>query len=521
MQHRNPSYLSLALFGVLLAVGAATACSGDADGTATTETPGASGGKGGKGGASGKGGSSAGGSGGADGGSGGASAAGGSGGSINVGAGSGGGGAGGAGGSAPTCQPICPSPQVCSKAGTCIDPGTCAVNEDCDSGKVCDAGSKTCIPGGGCGATKLVAEQIPPNFLLVLDRSCSMTAKTGDKTKWQVAVAAINKLTTDYKDKIRFGLAMFPDLTPANCTQEGAAVVPVGDDTEATIQNILTKSLNTGNKYFPSNPCVTNIDTAMLQASQEVAFNDKTHKHFVMLISDGKQSGSCGGDAKDPETEKHIAAMYAKGIGTFVIGFGAATDFTQMDKFAVAGGHPNPDPARDYYLAENEQALYEAFDSIAKQTLGCDFALQEQPPDPSSIYVFFDENDQVLKDTSHKDGWDYDATSNTVTFHGPACEALKEGKVTKLDIVFGCPGGDTIGVPPDCQSGIGCDALHLCPNDPQKGNGYCSEGCCKFQKIDLPRRHRQGHHEASAGLCGLRRDLPADLLQQPPAHRQP
>jgi hypothetical protein len=74
-------------------------------------------------------------------------------------------------------------PQVCSKAGTCIDPGTCAVDEDCDGGKVCDAGSKTCVPGSGCGAPKLVAEQIPPNFLLVLDESDAIHLCPNDPQK--------------------------------------------------------------------------------------------------------------------------------------------------------------------------------------------------------------------------------------------------------------------------------------------------------------------------------------------------
>ena len=421
------------------------------------------------------------------------------------------------------CQPICAPPQLCSKGGTCVDPGACAVNEDCDGGKVCDGATKICVPGGGCGATKLQADQVPPNFLIVLDRSCSMTAKTGDKTKWQAAVAAITKLTTDYKDQIRFGLSMFPDLQGESCLQDGPIAVPVGPAKEAAIQDVLTQALNVNHKFFPDGPCVTNIDTAMSQAALEPAFAVKDRQSFALLVTDGKQSGSCGGDAKDPETESIIGGMQAQDIGTFVVGFGAATDFTQMDKFAVAGGHPNPDPARDYYLAENEQALYEAFVAIAKQTLGCTFALQEEPPDAGSIYVFFDDTKQILQDKTKQDGWDYDATSKSITFHGPTCEALKSGDVKKLDIVFGCPGGgDTIGIPPGCQSGIGCDALHLCPNDPQKGTGYCSDGCCKFQKIDLsPRGHRERHHEASPGGRGLRLDLPAHLLQQAPAHRQP
>jgi hypothetical protein len=97
-------------------------------------------------------------------------------------------------------------------------------------------------------------------------------------------------------------------------------------------------------------------------------------------------------------------------------------------------------------------------------------------------YVFFNKNNQVPKDATHQDGWDYDAASNTVTFHGPACQALQEGAVTSLDIVFGCA-DEKIPPPPGCESGLGCDVEHPCPTDPKEGAGFCQEGCCVFGKF--------------------------------------
>ena len=37
------------------------------------------------------------------------------------------------------------------------------------------------------------------------------------------------------------------------------------------------------------------------------------------------------------------------------------------------------------------------------------------------------------------DGWDYDASHNRVKFYGAACEALQQGQIDDVAIVFGCP----------------------------------------------------------------------------------
>lgn len=59
------------------------------------------------------------------------------------------------------------------------------------------------------------------------------------------------------------------------------------------------------------------------------------------------------------------------------------------------------------------------------------------PDDPSELYVFFDD---VIPGVANdpNDGWTYDPNTNTITFHGAACDALKDGSVADVDVVFGC-----------------------------------------------------------------------------------
>jgi hypothetical protein len=52
--------------------------------------------------------------------------------------------------------------------------------------------------------------------------------------------------------------------------------------------------------------------------------------------------------------------------------------------------------------------------------------------------VFFD-GAPVTSDPTETNGWSYDEATNTIGFFGAACEALKAGSVTNVDVVLGCP----------------------------------------------------------------------------------
>ncbi|MCE9578553.1 MAG: VWA domain-containing protein [Deltaproteobacteria bacterium] len=331
----------------------------------------------------------------------------------------------------------CPTEDFCSAQGTCIPDGTCATNGDCAAGLKCDPTMLTCVPDGSCGATEVTIAPIPPNLLMVLDRSCSMTAKVGGVPKWTSAVDAIKTLTTSFADKARWGLTLFPDTTGVSCGQD-AIPVPVAPGTEPAIQALLTSALTSADAYYPDGPCVTNIDAAMEQAATEPALADPARKSFVMLVTDGMQSGCnlAGGDAG---TEQIIKDLAAKGVKTFVVGFGGEVDTAQMDKFAIAGETALPQSPR-YYQADNAAELQAALGAIAVQLIGCDFVLTDPPAGNPDLYAFFNNTTSVPRDPGHTSGWDYDPATMTVTFYGGFCDQLQAGTVTDVDIVYGCAG---------------------------------------------------------------------------------
>jgi hypothetical protein len=344
----------------------------------------------------------------------------------------------GTGGFGQSCSPPCEAGKFCSGIGKCIADGTCADDADCGKGLVCNEAKSKCEPGGGCGSMVVPVAPIAPNLLIQLDRSCSMTTMVGGKTKWQAAVAAINKMTTTFAGKIRFGLAMFPDKVNPNCDQGPIPISPA-PGTEMAIQTLLTAALKTNDVNYPNGPCVTNIDGGMHQVSLAPELADATRGNYVLLITDGAQSAGCSLYGGANGAVKIAADLFAKKVATFVIGFDAGVNSTELNKLADAGGVPTGDPMTHYYNAADQAALEMALDTIAKLTKGCSYELNQKVSDPDLLFVFFDKKAPgVPRDKTHMGGWDYDPVTNAITFYGQACTDLKTGKIQVLDIVYGC-----------------------------------------------------------------------------------
>ena len=157
-----------------------------------------------------------------------------------------------------------------------------------------------------------------------------------------------------------------------------------------------------------------------------------------MLITDGRQAG-CNAAGGDAGTEMIITTLAGAGVPTYVVGFGGEVDGAQLDMFAMAGGTARMGmPA--YYQADDAAMLEAALGEIVASLVSCDFALDMTPMDASMIHVWLNDTEEVARDSTHMDGWDYDAGTNTVTLYGEPCEKLRRGEVSDIDIVFGCPG---------------------------------------------------------------------------------
>ncbi|PRQ02459.1 von Willebrand factor type A domain protein [Enhygromyxa salina] len=337
----------------------------------------------------------------------------------------------------------CPSGQVCLPgSGECGPADSCLIDDDCPDGQTCEDG--VCAIGGDCGGFEFSIEAVPPNLLIMLDRSGSMSGNVPDTNlnRWEVAKLAIEQVTTGFDDKIRFGLATYSACVGNGCSA-GTVVVPLADQNAAAINGFLATTVGEGSndgqnvnndgliEYLcDSGDPETSTGKSLQAQVGNPTLQDLERDNAILLITDGSESGDC----VDNEIDGPVAAANLFGQATpvkvFAVGFGGA-NLSEVNDIAEAGG------TEMGYLADQADELDMALDQIANAVATCTFELDQVPPDPNEIYVFFDKDPAGVPNDPNE-GWTYDPMTNTVTFHGPACDAIKGGVVVDIDIVYGC-----------------------------------------------------------------------------------
>lgn len=336
----------------------------------------------------------------------------------------------------------CPAGQHCgAMAHVCLDPSGCVFDADCDDGFTCDQG--TCTIGGDCGGFVFQFEQVPPNLLILLDRSGSMDGDvpgTG-QNRWEVARDAIFQVTTEFDDSIDFGLATYSSCLPGGCSA-GEIVVPILPMAAQLIQGFLDNTVGVGSsdgqgvqpdgriEYLcdSGNP-ETSTGVALDALVGEPSLQDPGRTNAILLLTDGGESSECTDDVDGPGGAANLLAQPVP-VQTFAVGMGGAS-LDQLQEIATAGGTGQP------YFADQPADLQMALAAIAAAVASCTFELSEVPPDATQIYVFFDD-DPAGVPVDAANGWTYDPATNTITFHGSACMAIQDGTVVQIDIVYGC-----------------------------------------------------------------------------------
>jgi hypothetical protein len=342
-------------------------------------------------------------------------------------------------------DPDCTTGQHCGTGSRrCLAAGACAQNNDCTQGMMCDAMGH-CVPGSGCGGMALQASRLPPNIMILLDRSGSMHEPIGrgTETRWNTAKAAIQMLTTQFDTQARFGLTTYPACTgpqtAPDCTP-GRVIVDVGDARASMINTFLQPlaDVESMGGMAPNYLCLNNMGCTSTGASLQalvgnMALRDASRANAVLLMTDGAETAACTGGTR-PNGATAAGHLYAQTppVRTFAVGMSVDSSMAQLQAIATAG-HTGM-----AYQATDPAGLANALRMIAASLASCDYQLAMQPEDPTQIYVFFNRvAPQVPMDPAN--GWTYDAATRTVHFHGTACTQITSGSASDVQIVFGCP----------------------------------------------------------------------------------
>jgi hypothetical protein len=89
-----------------------------------------------------------------------------------------------------------------------------------------------------------------------------------------------------------------------------------------------------------------------------------------------------------------------------------------------------------FYPALSPETLSAALDTIVGAVASCVYTMAATPPDPNNLGVYLDKH---LVPQSALDGWTL-GSNNSVVFNGPTCDAIKAGRYTYVQVLFGCPG---------------------------------------------------------------------------------
>lgn len=316
--------------------------------------------------------------------------------------------------------------------------GTRVINLDAAMGKGGSGGGggSTGVPPTGdanCGQVTSSTNRMPADVLLVLDRSGSMDYSTTSSERcgtdpnctprWPALTAAVDATLATTADSISWGLKLYTS-TGKNCTVDPGVEVPISATAVSAIQSLIENTTPGGN---------TPTAQAIEAATAYLKTVDDPNNKVILLATDGEPNCRPGGASSStnvPGTVAAIAAARDAGFPVYVIGIGP--EVGNLDNFAEAGG------TTSYYPATSPQDLADAFAAISELVTTCTFTLSLEPgADLTNVAVYLDKN-LVQKDPAN--GWSFGANNQSIVLNGAACEKVKSGAASKVEILVGCAG---------------------------------------------------------------------------------
>lgn len=318
-------------------------------------------------------------------------------------------------------------------------------------------GSET---GGGtaCAQNKTSIEPLPPDILIVQDRSMSMTQDStgkscaggspsgdgncGETSKWYQVTQAIKAVVNDTQKTVNWGMFWLGNET-AECGVAAAPVVPITpDESSGPIGTALDANVFNGAIGTPTAKAVNNA-VAYLQT-----LTDPNPK-FLLVATDGEPNcangSSMGTDVNGAQSA--VAAAKKAGIPTFVVGIAVTTNPTAtqaLNAMATAGGEAQKTGATQYYAVTDTESLVSTLNQIIGLTLPCKISLADTPKGDWSVAIAATDaaSGEVVEVPADPDnGWAYtDNTKSAIQLNGDACTKLKSGNYSDFGFIYTCVG---------------------------------------------------------------------------------
>ncbi|HEY4188721.1 MAG TPA: VWA domain-containing protein [Polyangia bacterium] len=297
-----------------------------------------------------------------------------------------------------------------------------------------------------CDAITATPTPLPPDILILLDRSGSMANDINDKgcgtsgtldcgaaSKWTQMTAAINQAVTSSESNVRWGLRFFGNGSDNTCGvtagAAGTAVAP-GLSTSAAIAAAIA-----GTRPATGTPTANAETTA---AAYLQTLTDPNPK-FILLATDGKPTCAGGSNVADdsPAAIAAVGAVASAGLKTFVVGIattGMGTADTTLNTMADMGGEPQSGTTHYYPVMSTADlvATIQKIQGIAALT--CTYDLGGQPTDTNGVKVLVD-GTQL---DPGPDTWKFSTDDKTIELTGTTCASVMNSTIQKVQIFLPC-----------------------------------------------------------------------------------
>ena len=346
-----------------------------------------------------------------------------------------------------------------------------------------------------------------PNLVILLDQSASMTRtpagaipQTGEKSKWDIAVAALTNVINKYDGLLPLGYSNFP-YRNASCDTRGF-YVDTAYQRDCTVGYGTKQSIYDAMHIFPTQAPwsggSTPTCTAISKLAAEMKLQDAARSQYILLVTDGAPEVSCcPGDPVQATVDAITAArMQTPSIKTIVVGFGVvASEHAALESMATAGGLPDSDPQHKFYLASDAASLDAKLAEILHELVGGDAGAPVLCEDGCYGEAGCPSGQVCIQNACQ-----------TNSCSGKGCDnsqhCLFDGKTSNCvaDCLQPCPNGarcdngrcveDACGGP--CQPAQKCDtATSRCVADSKCDNVIChsSQACYDGKCVDDPCRY--------------------------------
>jgi hypothetical protein len=238
-----------------------------------------------------------------------------------------------------------------------------------------------------CETTSAIASTVPPNVMLVLDKSRSMVNYTWDHdgspqttevTRWASLHATVDSITSQYQDGMHMGLSLFPAVE-ADQSYGGACLVHDTPEVGVALGNAaaIMAAIPAAESMaiYGATPAAAGIATALAHLESL----DDGLPAAMILVTDGAANCGLGAEGLDrfDQYDEDLPLLVADaweraGIPTYVIGIDIeevsehpfTTPREKLDEVAQLGGVPQPGEV-GFYDASSAEALMAALDDIA------------------------------------------------------------------------------------------------------------------------------------------------------------